>query len=300
MRKVNLPEIVLGALIGIVFALFVVAVGSFQAQQCEAQRHDRNADSHLQKRAASQNKDDSRNEKEREDGKGAKIVCGAIGLPSAIVGYMDRHEGFFVGSFTAFLFFATVFLWLSTRSLTEIGIEEIKLAREEFNSSHRPKIRLKHTWFADNKLGWRAGNPLEITFDFVNIGDGPALITWVVYQSIILKSDERLPQRPPFNEPVPEQYEPWIDHFRCNQQLRPGITIPITVCDGTIVSNRDATEIVQGRKTLYLIGTVQYWDSAGARQTAFCRKLTYPQYPPVNLEPGRFVRVRDPDYDFVD
>jgi len=109
--------------------------------------------------------------------------------------------------FTAVLAVSTIGLWavtwLAGRRQSRDMQASIKLARDEFNSSHRPKIRLKHAWFADNKLGWRVGGPLEITLDFVNIGDGPALITWVVYQSVILKSDERLPQRPPFIEPVP-------------------------------------------------------------------------------------------------
>jgi hypothetical protein len=51
---------------------------------------------------------------------------------------------------------------------------------------------------------------------------------------------------------------------------------------------------------LYLIGSIEYWDAAGLRQTAFCRRLTYSEYPPKTLEVGRFEVENDPDYEYED
>lgn len=187
----------------------------------------------------------------------------------------------------------------STDKLWSTGNDQIVLARNEFNASHRPRMRLKHAWFVD-RLSWQAGGPLEINFDFVNVGNADAVVTWVNYQSLLIPRGQRLPQRPPYDEYLPGQGNDRISRFRTQIVLPSGITLPRTVCDG-ILDEGDVDDIQLGTRDLYLIGTIEYWHQAGHRQTAFCRRLTYESYPPQRLvDFGRFEKVCDPDYEYED
>lgn len=207
--------------------------------------------------------------------------------------------------FTARLFWATVAL--SVIALFQLfvfgwqGIQlkrTVNLGREEFNATHRPRMRLKHVWFTGDQFAWRLNGPLEVNLDIVNIGNTKARVTWINYASIILPTGQPLPQRPPYDE-IPPNDGVRISRFQTMGDLAGGITLARTVCDG-IVDNRDVTEILWGRKRLYLVGSIEYWDAAGLRQTAFCRSLTYSEYPPKTLEAGRFEVENDPDYEYED
>jgi hypothetical protein len=187
----------------------------------------------------------------------------------------------------------------STDRLWRSGNDQFVLATNEFNSTHRPKMRLKHAWFTD-PTAWRLGGPLEINLDFVNIGDSDAFISWVNYQSLLLLKGERLPQRPPYDEIPPSGVR--TTRFPTNARVRSGLTLPRTVCDG-ILNDREVHDILWGERVLYLIGTIEYWDSEFRflRQTAFCRRLVYKDNPPADLgDAGRFVVIRDPDYEYED
>jgi|SRR5271166_223641 len=170
----------------------------------------------------------------------------------------------------------------------------LELARAEFRSTHRPRMRLKHAWFTD-QTAWRLNGPLEINLDWVNIGNTNARITWINYQSLILPTGQRLPQRPPYDDGVTQN-----TRFRTDSDLLSGITLKRPVCDG-ILNAQEVHDILWGSHRLYLIGTIEYWDGAGLRQTAFCRRLTYNTYPPGDLtDTGRFEIENDPDYEYED
>src|SRR5262249_55907023 len=145
----------------------------------------------------------------------------------------------------------------------------------------------------------RLGGPLEINLDFVNVGAGIARVTWINYQSILLLKSERLPQRPPYDE-IP-QSGGRITRFRSDALITSGVTLPRRVCDG-ILDEKEVHDILWGERTLCLIGTIEYWDPGGThlRQTAFCRRLTFQQYPPAFEDMGRFCIVKDPDYEYED
>jgi hypothetical protein len=83
-------------------------------------------------------------------------------------------------SFTGVLAFATIGLGIATLFLYEAANRANDLNLQNFVSVHRPRMRLKHAWFVDQKA-WRLDGPLEITLDMVNIGNTPARITWVNY-----------------------------------------------------------------------------------------------------------------------
>jgi hypothetical protein len=156
---------------------------------------------------------------------------------------------------------------------------------------------LKHAWLT-HQTAWRLGGPREVNLDIVNIGNTVARVTWINYESVVLPAGQRLPQRPPYDE-IPADPEVRISRFRTDGILASGITLARSVCD-CILSDQDVHDIIWGEKTLYLIGSIEYWDSAGLRQTAFCRRFTYLKYPPDTEDTGRFMVENDPDYEYED
>ena len=74
--------------------------------------------------------------------------------------------------FTAILAVATVGLGSATVGLYFAGRNQLQLARNEFLSTHRPELRLKHIWFSQDGQGpseniW-SGTPLVVRLDIVN------------------------------------------------------------------------------------------------------------------------------------
>jgi hypothetical protein len=78
------------------------------------------------------------------------------------------------------------------------GKQQIELARNEFNSAHRPKIRFKHLWFTSKV--W-CGEPIVVELNSVNVGVGVAEIVFFNYCTVVVAAGHRLPQKPFYNEP---------------------------------------------------------------------------------------------------
>jgi hypothetical protein len=176
----------------------------------------------------------------------------------------EQPPEFWTALATIAVAFFTLTLWLSSEKMWQITSESLALARNEFQSSHRPKMRLKHVYLT-HETNWRVGGPLEVVLEFVNIGNSPARITWINYESILLRRNERLPQRPPYDE-TPFGPEMRITRFRTEGILPSGLTMSREVCDGRIINDHDIREIMFGEQCLYLIGTIEYWDAAGLRR----------------------------------
>jgi hypothetical protein len=201
-----------------------------------------------------------------------------------------------VALFTLVLAFANIGMWFATIGLYQGNKSQLRLARDEFLSSHRPRMRLKHMWLTHD-TAWRMSGPLEFNLDIVNIGNTEGFITWINYTSILLPPGQRLPQRPPYDE-MPFGPHVRITRFRTNTTLAPGITLAREVCDGAL-DHHEIQDILWGRTRLYLIGTIEYFDQRGGlRQTGFCRRFTYNAYPPAVGDYGRLDVESDPDYEF--
>jgi hypothetical protein len=210
-----------------------------------------------------------------------------------------------IARFTERLFWATValsviavfqflaFLWQGAQLQRTVRATE-----KEFLASHRPRMRLKHMWLID-QTAWRMGGPFEVNLDIVNVGDTTGGITWINYDTLILAPNLRLPQRPTYDEFTGE---PGLrtTRFRTNTPLRSGVTLARPVCDGRILDDTEVHDILWGERRLYLIGTIEYVDSTGVRQTGFCRQFTYNSYPPDPQDFGRFEIYNDYDYEFED
>ncbi len=189
-------------------------------------------------------------------------------------------------------------LWYSTKRLWEASERQFQLARTEFLSSHRPKMRLKHMWLID-QIAWRRGGPFEVNLDIVNVGNTSGFITWINFDTIILPPGRRLPQRPPYDE-FSGDPDLRTTRFRTNAELLSGVTLFRHVSDGQILDDDGVREILWGEKQLYLFGTIEYVNFTGIRQTGFCRRFTYESYPPSQDDFGRFEIHKDHDYEFED
>lgn len=135
MRRFRIPEIALGALIGIILSLFAASIGSYQTEQCEKtnRAETKSPDSHAE---VSSRSGEKKTGGDYQVGEHAKLppffACGASGLLKSAVGFMDSHEGFFVGGFTFALVIATILLWLSTERLWKAGKEALEATERAF------------------------------------------------------------------------------------------------------------------------------------------------------------------------
>ena len=219
--------------------------------------------------------------------------------------WFDQHNGLVSAFSGAAVALFTAVLWRSTDKLWRTSEQQILLARNEFQSSHRPKLRLKHIWLT-KQFDWQNSEPIEVNIDIVNIGNTEGYVTWINYESLVLREGERLPQRPPYDENAASP-DLRVSRFRVNQLVRPGLTLPWEVCDGRTLSQVEVHAIRAGLVRLYLIGTLEYLDVGrssegvslgGLRQTAFCRRLTFAHLPAGPSDGGRFETENDPDYEY--
>ena len=199
-----------------------------------------------------------------------------------------------VALFTLVLALSTLGLWGATIGLYRAGNRQFRLARDEFVSSLRPEMRLKHIWFTRDLGDIWNGDPIELNLDVVNSGNGAGFVRQFAFETLLIPVGERLPQRPPYNEPG-------AFHFAINILLESGITVPRTVCDGRTLSPRDIADIRSGAVRLYFVGTIEYWDAASrARQTAFCRYLRCSNHPAPGANIVRIETEDDPEYEWKD
>lgn len=119
-QRFRVPEIVLGALFGSVLSLFVAGVGSYQAGHCEQAQRTATGQSKSKREFQAGNKTNDGDHRTAEQGKHPPYFgCGALGFVPSLIGFMDSHEGFFVGGFTLVLAIVTAWLVYTTRGLRD-------------------------------------------------------------------------------------------------------------------------------------------------------------------------------------
>jgi hypothetical protein len=171
----------------------------------------------------------------------------------AIIDFLDKHGEAVTGVFTVILAIFTGRLWFSTEKLWGVTNDSVQLARDEFISSHRPRMRLKHMWLTHD-TNWRVGGPLEVNLDIVNIGNTEGIVTCINYDSIVLPIGQSLPQRPSYDE-MPFGPDMRITRFQTNTRLRSGITLAREVCN-SILNHQEVMNILHGQRRLCMIGTI--------------------------------------------
>jgi hypothetical protein len=210
----------------------------------------------------------------------------------AIIRFADEHGDAVTGIFTVVLAAFTGRLWISTEKLWSVTNQSVRLAQDEFFSSHRPRMRLKHIWLAtpDGQRFFgdlQAEAPITARLDIVNNGDAVGRVRVINFVTLTIRHDERLPQRPVYNEPDVRQFR-----FGDGVEVGLGRTFTFAASDGRILSDSEIAQIIGGTRRLYFVGTIEYWWGENLRQTAFCRYLSGGS--------NRFEIDKDPDYEYED
>jgi hypothetical protein len=184
----------------------------------------------------------------------------------------------------------TFTLWRATTGTLKVALDSVQLAREEFLSTQRPKIKLKHFWLANDNI-WNE-KPVIVNFWVVNTGTSNAIGHLIGLRHFVIHKNESLPIDPTIPTLTPIGGRPLI----------PGLNWQYHNIDTKIIITRaQADDIRQSKRDLYFIGYISYFDGAGRmRITGFCRKLQVPERDWSDISKCRFYVEMDPDYEYED
>ena len=205
---------------------------------------------------------------------------------------VDRHNGFFaaVAAFVIAAFTAT--LWWSTQGMLAATNKTIKLARNEFISTHRPRLRVKNVVIDRPPKGeplFKTGRVISGQLDIINIGVNRAL--YHDGHCSVFCTREGLPMQRPFSEEQvnlrPDKTTLWSGES-VTVTFRSAATAPEHI-------ENAGSRVIHGWD-VYVMGWVTYIDDATAvRRTGFCRKFKASHF-----GEGRFRAVKNPDYEYED
>ncbi len=138
---------------------------------------------------------------------------------------------------------------------------QVKLAREEFNATHRPKIIVRG--FIVMKPELPDGEKIIFGFVAHNIGETPATIVEIRSGTTILK---------PGDIPVNRSEIPYGETFDIT--LASGECAAFQANGGGRIPGNDSMAIYAGDRALICLGVVRYVDSTRRikRETGFCRR----------------------------
>lgn len=172
---------------------------------------------------------------------------------------------------------------------------QIKLARDEFLSSHRPKIRIKHV-FLETEV-WNTGL-LKVEIHFVNSGNTNAILKSFRFDVLVTEDDGRLPR---------QAKKMAQNTIGIKGELPPGVNwkTPIPLDRSFTLKERFDQDIIMARnKKLFFVGAIVYAGVAAEKikeqehTTAFCRELCFNDPNKPTLEGTRFVPLEKPDSDY--
>jgi hypothetical protein len=295
MSRLLNPEIAFGFILGVFGFLFLSLVLSYQANHCanyeSADQPRSNIDNPCSPTRAEFPAVDKGNRAIDKNVERGPIGCGFMGFGSATVNFVDDNEGFFVAFVTFLLALSTYRVWRSTEKLWETTRDSVTLARNEFISSQRPKLRVRNIyldrpgpWFHDQIF--HPAQPVTGQFFVANIG-GTAAHIKDSYVGVFCFQGA-LPMKRPYEG---EDSNRWIPCATVEAgQSTPGF-LPLTV-----LNEAEVAGIKKGSYRLFVMGWIEYEDDRSIRRrTAFCRKFR--RGADALDRQGRFVVVRDPDYE---
>lgn len=163
----------------------------------------------------------------------------------------------------------TGWLTIFTAVLAGVGVaqgllvfDQIRLAREEFNATHRPRV-IARAFQITSSYDLNAGEEVRAIFAAQNIGESAAILEEIRCGTIVLPAQERLPGNLgfPFREAL-------------TYTLECGVSELIPLNGGAALEGNEGMEIYAGDKALYFLGTLAYVDRdrKTRRLTGFCRR----------------------------
>ncbi len=202
-----------------------------------------------------------------------------------------------VSTFAVAIF--TFTLWWSTRGMLRATNEIIRLARQEFLSTHRPKLRVRNVVINDPQSAdgrkhslLQPGHVVTGQFYLVNVGesradilDGHCMVFWNLH-----------------GLPMSRPYEGAFDNLQAaSRTLLSGESTPVLFRSDRPMGAEGpqiGTNTINAQ-SLFVMGWITYCDrNNDVRRTSFCRKFLKFGPPGTTGSPaGRFYIVEDPDYE---
>jgi hypothetical protein len=174
-------------------------------------------------------------------------------------------------------------------SLARSTKKAIDVARDEFLSSNRQKIRVKRFWLASDI--WQ-GVPIIINMTCVNNGTTDAILAEIGFKFFVVKKDKLIPIEPN----IPAILKLGGARLSCARNW-----ITNNIIEGKILTNEENVKIQNQTYELYCVGYISYLDEAKRmRITGFCRVLSFPENTLAHIGNCRFRVFRDRDYEYAD
>jgi hypothetical protein len=201
-----------------------------------------------------------------------------------------------IALFTSVLAISTIGLWIVTwwsgAGQSRETRRLIAIARDEFTSSHPPRIVIRRVSLdqGDIVIGAPISRPWKVQYIVANVGRANAEI--FEGNATVKRIEAPLPAIPPFDD---------AGDITGPIRLGAGESGPLTVeldPQGAIVQavrSGELANVAQGdiAGDIHFFGYMQYRDNIGiVRRTAFCRRY--------DIRTRRFSVVDDPDYEFSD
>ncbi len=162
--------------------------------------------------------------------------------------------------------------------------------RSEFLATHRPRVRIKHLWLANEIWG---GQPIRVNLGIVNYGTKEGTLNSTGIRFIVIPKDHPIPFDPHFPDIPGLNIAGW--------RLIVGVWLTIPDIPGPPLAQQQIIDIQNRRANLFCLGYVSYWDGANnMRITGYCRMLQLPKAStaPLAIENCRFRPFDDPDYEY--
>jgi hypothetical protein len=170
----------------------------------------------------------------------------------------------------------------STNRLWEAGERQLRLVRDQFLSTHRPRIRAKAVWLINQSINLT--EPLVIRVNYVNYGQTDAAVVTYGISVIVVRR----------GNPLPPDFQ--IPNTPGGFSFSRGITLRLPDFSHSI-SEEEAVGINRNLADLFCLGYIHYWDGLGGSAiTHFCRRLEIDRVG----GHGHFVRTGHPDYEYED
>jgi hypothetical protein len=181
---------------------------------------------------------------------------------NTVLGWLDTHNGAITALATGVIAWFTISLSNASKRQARLSADQIKLGREEFEATHRPKLRIRNVAFdwGRTDTDWRP----RIYFAIVNVGETTAT-------EIQLRVDALLKENGKWDAPI----DHWIESIspRLIGDISTGdrqicfAEVPATNSEVLIGGLTQGT--TTGKPAMCIAGSVTYRNKMGVGYTTF-------------------------------
>jgi len=197
--------------------------------------------------------------------------CGMLDLLARFDTFMEHHDKSIVASFTILLALSTIGLWWSTRKLW-------KATRDEFLSTHRPRLIVRQFILQPPVVN----DLLKVDFSILNIGNTEAKVRGIAAEVALWNG--KFWQPPGIDRNV-RPFGPKV--------VRNGERISVTIMSRFNLTATQLTAIQQGTFIICGVGEFTYTDALGTeRRTGFRRNY--------EVATDMFTASPNPDQEYQD